>query len=175
MQRSYGQLVLALVAAGALSFPAGFAVTETVGIVPCQGEGLACNIDTAVGGYGVIIAAVLGPIIFGVTLLIARNRTALGGALVVLLLPILGFYLLAMSDHWRYVGFYPYGDFRTFLVMTLPPALTVMVQWLILRIVVGPEKPEDVSQSRQACGQSEEGIPSRQADAASGAIPFPTE
>ncbi len=44
-----------------------------------------------------------------------------------------------MSDHWRYVGFYPYKDFRTFLVMALPPALTVVVQWLILRIAIRPD------------------------------------
>lgn len=167
MQRAYGRLVLALVAAGVVSFLAGLVFTETVGTVPCQGEGLACNIDAAVGGYGVIIAAVLGPVICGVTLLVARNRTALGGALAVLLLPIAGFYLLAMSDHWRYVGFYPYKDFRTFLVMALPPALTVIVQWLILRVAVGSKRPEgDVSLPGKTRGKD---------NSESGAIPFPTE
>lgn len=167
VQRPYGRLVLALLAAGVLSFLAGIAFAETVGIIPCQGEGLACNIDAAVGGYGVIIAAMLGPIIYGVTLLVARNRIALGGALAVLLVPIIGFYLLAMSDHWRYVGFYPYQDFRTFLVMALPPALTVMVQWLILRIAVGPKRPEgDVSPRGKTRGKDK---------SESGAIPFPTE
>jgi len=166
MQRPYGRLVLALVAAGALSFLAGFAVTKTVGNIPCRGEGLACNIDAAVGAYGVIIAAVLGPIIYGVTLLVARNRIALG-ALAVLLVPIIGFYLLAMSDHWRYVGFYPYADFRTFLVMTLPPALTVIVQWLILRITVGPKRPEgDDCLPGKTRGKD---------NSESGAVPFPTE
>ncbi len=135
------RLVLALLAAGALSFLAGLVFTETVGAIPCQGEGLACNIDAAVGGYGVIIFAVLGPIIYGVTLLVARNRTALGGASVVLLVPIVGFYLLAMSDGWRYIGFDAYKSLRTFLVMAAPPALTVIVQWLILRIAVRPAAP----------------------------------
>ena len=167
MQRPYGRLVLALVAAGALSFLAGFAVTKTVGNIPCRGEGLACNIDAAVGAYGVIIAAVLGPIIYGVTLLVARNRIALGGALAVLLVPIIGFHLLAMSDHWRYVGFYPYADFRTFLVMTLPPALTVIVQWLILRITVGPKRPEG--------DDCLPGKTRRKYNSESGPVPFPTE
>ena len=120
---------MALVAAGALSFLAGFAATESVGNIPCQGEGLAWQYRC--GGrrlWRVIIAAVLGPIIYGVTLFVARNRIALGGAIAMLLVPIIGFCLLAMSDHWRYVGFYPYADFRTFLVLTLPPALTVIAQ-----------------------------------------------
>jgi hypothetical protein len=163
MQRPYGRLVFALVAAGAVSVFAGIAFTEFVGDIPCQGEGLACNIDAAVGAYGVNIASVLGPIIFAVTLLIARNRTALGGALIVLLVPILGFYLLAMSDHWRYVGFYPYKDFRTFLVMALPPALTVVVQWLILRIAIRPDGKPAPDKTR---GKD---------NSESGAIPFPTE
>jgi hypothetical protein len=140
MQRTYIRLLLALVAAGALSFVAGFAVAEMAGRIPCQGEGLACNIDAAIGAYGVIIAAVLGPLIYAVTLLVAQNRIALGGALVVLLTPIVAFYFLSQGEHWRYVGFYPYGEFRTFMVMALPPALTVIVQWLILRIAVRPRE-----------------------------------
>ncbi|MGC1711950.1 MAG: hypothetical protein WA717_10195 [Methyloceanibacter sp.] len=79
------KLVLALFAAGALSFLAGLIFMETVGAIPCEGEGLACNIDAAVGGYGVLIFAVLGPTIYGVTLLVAPNRTAVVGALGVLL------------------------------------------------------------------------------------------
>jgi nitrate/nitrite transporter NarK len=59
----YGRLVLALLAATALSFVAGFVVAEIAGNFPCEGEGLACNIDSAVGGYGVILSAALGPIV----------------------------------------------------------------------------------------------------------------
>ena len=168
MQRAYGRLVLALLAAGALSFLAGLVITQTVGIVPCQGEGLACNIDAAVGGYGMIIFAVLGPIIFGVTLLVARNRTALGGALAVLLVPIIGFYLLGMSDHWRYIGFEPYKSLRTFLVMALPPALTVVIQCLILRIAIRPDAPI-------APGEPAPGKTSGKDTSESEPIPFPTE
>ena len=99
MQRAYGRLLLALVAACALSFGAGFSLAEMAGRIPCQGEGLACNIDDAVGAYGVIIAAVLGPIIYAVTLFVAQNRIALGGALAVLLTPIVAFYLLSQGEH----------------------------------------------------------------------------
>ena len=141
MHRPYVRLVLALLAAGVLSFLAGVVFMETVGAIPCEGEGLACNIDAAVGGYGVVIFAVLGPIIYGVTLLVANNRAAVIGALGVLLVPILGFYLLAMSDGWRYIGFDAYKSLRTFLVTAAPPALTVIVQWLILRIAVRPKTP----------------------------------
>jgi hypothetical protein len=166
MLRAYGRLLLALVVAGAVSFGAGFASAEMAGHIPCQGEGLACNIDAAVGGYGVIIAAVLGPIIYGVTLLVARNRIALGGALVVLLIPIVGFCLLSQGEHWRYVGFYPYEEFRTFMVMALPPALTVVVQWLILRLAIGSKTAERDGSSPSARGEGK---------SESGAIPFPTE
>ncbi len=172
MRRPLIRLVLALLAAGAVSFLAGLVFTQIMGIVPCEGEGLACNIDAAVGGYGVIILAVLGPIIYGVTLLVARNRAALGGAALILLVPILGFYLLAMFDHWRYVGFYPYEDFRTFLVMAAPPALTVIVQWLILRIAVAPPAPYVEA---QPAGKLPHGKPREEGESESGAIPFPTE
>ncbi len=59
-------------------------------------------------------------------------------ALVVLLVPIAGLYLLAEREHRRYAGFYPDAAFRTFMVMVLPTALTVLGQWLILRIAVRP-------------------------------------
>ena len=49
MRKPDGKFVLALFAAGALSFLAGFAVTELMALIPCRGEGLACNIDDAIG------------------------------------------------------------------------------------------------------------------------------
>ena len=48
--------------AGALSCLAGLLFRQIIARVPCQGEGLACNIDEAVGAYAVLIYAVLGPI-----------------------------------------------------------------------------------------------------------------
>jgi nitrate/nitrite transporter NarK len=141
MQRPDSRLVVALLAAGALSFLAGLAYIEIIDRVPCQGEGLACNIDQAVGGYGVIIFAILGPIIFGLTLLIARNRVALAGAAVVLLLPVIAFFLITQIEHSTTIGVEPYPQFRTFLVTLLPPALTVLLQYLILRLVVSPAGP----------------------------------
>jgi nitrate/nitrite transporter NarK len=120
LRRFYGRLVLALLAAAALSFIAGFVVAEIARNFPCEGEGLACNIDAAVGGYGVILSTVLGPIIFCAERARLDSRSiACAG---------LGFYLLAKSDYWYYVGFEPYRSLRTFLVMTVPPALTVIVQ-----------------------------------------------
>jgi hypothetical protein len=137
-------LVRMLLVAGVVSLAAGLAASWVAGLVPCRGERLACNIDAAVGGYGAIIWAALGPLIFGVTLLVAKNRVALAGAMAVLLLPLVGFFCLAKFDSWRYVGFYPDKDLRTFLVMFVLPALTVLVQYLILRLVVPPtpERPQ---------------------------------
>lgn len=140
MRRPDGKFVLALFAAGALSFLAGYAVTELLALIPCQGEGLACNIDQAIGGYAVVIWAILGPLIFGLTLVIARNRTVLAGACAMLLVPPVAFFLISQISHTLYVGLEPERQFRTFLVSFAPPALTVLVQYLILRLVV-PKTP----------------------------------
>ena len=133
MQRAYARLILTLVIAGALSCLAGLLFGQIIARVPCQGEGLACNIDEAVGAYAVLIYAVLGPIIFAVTLGIARNRRALAGATSVLIAPLLVFFGVASIETWRYVGFDAYSEWRKFLVTFMPPILAVLVQSLILR------------------------------------------
>ena len=33
---------------------------------------------------------------------------------------IAGSYLLSEGEHWRYVGFYPYEEFRTLMVISRP-------------------------------------------------------
>ena len=73
MQRAYARLLVTLVVAGALSCLAGLLFIRIVERMPCHGERLACNIDQAVGAYAVLIYAVLGPIIFAVTLGIAQK------------------------------------------------------------------------------------------------------
>ena len=44
-------------------------------------------------------------------------------------------------EHATYIGFEPEQQFRAFLVSFVPPALTILVQYLILRLVV-PRAPE---------------------------------
>ena len=141
MPRPDGRVVLALFAAGALSFLTGYAFTELIALLPCRGEGLACNIDQAIGGYAVVIWAILGPLIFALVLAIARNRIALLGALAVLLVPPVAFLLITQIEHALMIGLEPQRQLRTFLVTFAPPALTVLVQYLILRVVV-PRTPE---------------------------------
>ena len=136
MQRPKGSLVLALLAAGGLSFLAGYVFSQLAARVPCRGEGLACNIDQAVGGYMVLIWSILGPLIFGLVLAIARNRTALLGALALLLVPIVALLLITAIEHALYVGFEPQAQFRTVLVTFAPSAVAVLVQYLTLRLVV---------------------------------------
>ena len=121
MQKPDGRLALALLAAGALSFLVGFAFTWLVGRVPCHGEGLACNIDQAIGGYGVVIWSILGPLIFGLILFISRSRIALAGAAVVLLAPPVAYFLISQIEHALYVGFEPGRQLRTFLVTFAAP------------------------------------------------------
>jgi hypothetical protein len=161
MQRAYARLILTLVIAGALSCLAGLLFRQIIARVPCQGEGLACNIDEAVGAYAVLIYAVLGPIIFAVTLGIARNRRALAGATNVLLAPLLVFFGVASIETWRYVGFDAYSEWRKFLVTFMPPILAVLVQSLILRPVTGSDRKLDQFPEKN--------------NTDGGSIPFPTE
>jgi hypothetical protein len=169
MQRAYARLVVTLVVAGVLSCLAALLFTQIVERLPCEGERLGCNIDQAVGAYAVLIYAVLGPIIFAVTLGIARNRKALAGATLVLLAPLVVFFLIASLETWRYVGFDAYDEWRKFLVTFMPPILAVLVQSLILCATTGAEhKMPDVPRS----GVEE---PPGKNNTAGGSIPFPTE
>jgi MFS family permease len=142
MKRPDSRFLLALLAAGAISFLAGLAFTWIVEGVPCSGEGLACNIDEAIGGYGVVIWSILGPLIFGLVLSIARNRSALLGAALLLLIPPAAFFLITQLEHTVYVGLEPERQLRSFLVTFVPPALTVLMQYLILRLFVPPRLEE---------------------------------
>jgi hypothetical protein len=84
----YLRLLLALITAGAISLAVGVIVSVLTTTLDCEGEGLACNIDDAIGAYAATIAAALGPLIYGVTLAVATNRRALLGATLVLLAPL---------------------------------------------------------------------------------------
>ena len=95
-----------------------------------------------------LIYAVLGPIIFAVTLGIARNRRALAGATIVLVAPLLVFFGVASIETWRYVGFTAYTEWRKFLVTFMPPILAVIVQSLIVRAVTGSEQVGPVSREK---------------------------
>ncbi|HEY8276118.1 MAG TPA: hypothetical protein VIG52_03880 [Methyloceanibacter sp.] len=130
------RLVCVLLLAVLASAPVGLALNALASELHCEGERLACNIDVAIGAYATIMVAVLGPLIYGVTLVVATNRTALLGATLVLLTPLMAAYALAEFDSWRYVGFHPYPALRTFLVMLLPPIATILTQWLALRTAI---------------------------------------
>jgi hypothetical protein len=166
MQKPDGRLALALLAAGALSFLVGSAFAWLVGFVPCQGEGLACNIDVAIGGYGVVIWSILGPLIFGLVLFISRSRIALAGAAVVLLAPPVAFFFISQIEHALYVGFEPGRQLRTFLVTFVPTALTVLVQYLIWRRVVSRSA---------AAGPTPKSVMPEPGAAQENPVPFPTE
>ncbi len=55
------------------------------------------------------------------------------------MVPPVAFFLLTQIEHTLYVGLEPQRQFRTFLVTFAPPALTVLVQYLILRLRGSPE------------------------------------
>ena len=99
--------------------------------MPCQGEGLACNLNEAIGGYAVLIWSGLGPLIFGVILAVANNRVTLFGGMAMLLAPLLLF-MVGSFIEGSTIGFEPYRNLRTALTMFVPPLLVVVAQWRIL-------------------------------------------
>lgn len=133
---TYLRVILTLLIAGVVSLAAGLAAHSLADEMPCHGEGLACNIDAAIGGYAAIIFAGLGPIVLGLTLFFARTRIALAATAMALIVPLIAFVGCDLTEGWRYVGFYPYPNFRTFLQIFGPPAVTVVVQYLILRPMI---------------------------------------
>ena len=126
------RLLLGLFVAAGLSFVIGLAASHIAALMPCQGEGLACNLNEAIGGYAVLIWSCLGPLIFGVILFVANNRAALIGGMVLLLAPLLVFMVGNFFEVWSTIGVVPYRNLRTALTMFVPPLLVVVTQWRIL-------------------------------------------
>jgi hypothetical protein len=92
------RLIWGLLVAGALSLLIGLAASEIAALMPCRGEDLACALDEAIGAYAVLIWTVLGPAIFGVILFVARNKITLAGGMVLLLAPLVVFFLGIMIE-----------------------------------------------------------------------------
>jgi hypothetical protein len=130
-------LVLALILAAAVALCAGLGVFWLLSQMHCEGEQLGCNIDDAVGGYAAMIWASLGLVVFGISLLFTHKRKSLTVAALLLIAPLVVFVIGDLLQGWRYVGSYPYADFRSFITKFAPPASVVLVQYLILRIAVG--------------------------------------
>ena len=128
------RLVLAHVVTAAVSLGAGLGVLWLIGHMPCAGEQLACNIDDAVGGYAAMIWTGLGLVAFGVALVFANRRAALLIAALLLIARLVVFVMGDLLEGWRYVGVYPYADFRSFIAKLAPPAAVVLVQYLIMRV-----------------------------------------
>jgi len=126
------RLLLGLFVAAGLSFLIGLAASHIASLMPCQGEGLACNLNEAIGGYAVLIWSGLGPLIFGVILAVANNRVTLFGGMAMLLAPLLLFMVGSFIEVWSTIGFEPYRNLRTALTMFVPPLLVVVAQWRIL-------------------------------------------
>jgi hypothetical protein len=136
------RLLLRLFVAAGLSLLIGLAASHIAALMPCQGEGLACNLNEAIGGYAVFIWTCLGPLIFGVILLVANNRAALIGGMVLLLAPLLLFMVVNFFEVWSTIGFEPYRNLRTALTMFVPPLLVVVTQWRVLRVGLTPALTE---------------------------------
>jgi hypothetical protein len=73
------RLLLLILVACAFSFTAGIIAIELAAEMPCRGEGLACNIDQAIGAYAVLFVTSIAMGGFGVALTAATDRTTLLG------------------------------------------------------------------------------------------------
>ena len=173
------RLLFSLLVAGALSLLAGLAASWIATLTPRQGEGLACNLDDAIGAYAVLIWAGLGPPIFGVILFIARNRVTLAGGMILLLVPLVAFILGGLVESWRTIGIEPYKDLRQVLVMFVPAALPVIAQGLVLRSpyagkqAAAPDLPAPIAAKAEAPESTTR--PGEPIKAGGGFTPFPTE
>jgi hypothetical protein len=136
MPRPDGRPLLGLLGPGALSFLAGLFFVQLIERVPCHDARLQYR-----PGDRRLCRHHLGhsrPAVFGLTLSIARNRPALLGAGIVLLVPPVAFFVIGQIEHTLYLGFEPQRQIRSLLVTFAPPALTVLTQYLVLRLVVPP-------------------------------------
>lgn len=141
------RLLFGLLVAAGLSFLIGFGASEVASLLPCRGEGLVCNLEQAIGAYGVIIWSMLGPVIFGVILLVAANRVTLRGGMALLLLPLVLFLLITLIESWAAFGVEPYRNLRRVLTMFLPPALAVVAQWAMLGAVVARSRSRPMDEA----------------------------
>lgn len=134
------RLILAFIAvltvAAAASLGLGLGVSWLIGRMHCEGEQLSCNIDDAIGAYGTLIWAGASVIVFGISMLFRNKRIALIVVALALMAPLVVFVFGDLVQGWRYVGTYPYADFRSFISKFAGPATTVLVQYLILRIAL---------------------------------------
>ncbi len=130
------RLILALILGALVSLGLGIGLFLLLDRMPCEGEQLACNIDDAVGAYATLIWTVLSLVVFGIALLFKKRRGALAVAAILLVAPLIVLGAGDLLEGWRYVGFYPYADFRSFIAKAAPPMFVVLVQYLILRFVV---------------------------------------
>jgi putative effector of murein hydrolase len=89
-----------------------------------------------VGASAALIWSGLGLVIFGTALLFTNKRKAIIVAALLLLAPLVVFVVGDLLEGWRYVGYYPYADFRSFISKFAPPATVILVQYVILRFAL---------------------------------------
>ena len=130
------RLLAGLLLAGIAALLAGTAAAQIAGSMPCRGEGLACNIDTAIGAYAVPILALAGTVVFAVIVPLSGKRVSLASGLLILLVPLAAFTLMGLIEVWDVFGPQPYPDLRQATAIFAPAAIAVVTQWLVLRTVL---------------------------------------
>lgn len=176
------RLVAGLLLAGVVSLLVGAAAVHVIALLPCHGEGLACNIDTAIGAYAVPILVVAGLIVFGLIAILARKRVSLKAGMLLLLAPLGAFTMIGLIEVWSVFGVDPYPDLRQALSVFAPAALAVVSQWAVLSRILRPEPPRPVGPEATEAPEPAAPAPETKPDASeaplrpAASVPhFPTE
>jgi hypothetical protein len=86
------RLFLIVILGGVLSFAAGLGVTLFASrVLPCFDDAASCRMGEVYGVVGTTVYAPVAMIAFGLALLMSRREPAIGIALLVLLLPVVGY------------------------------------------------------------------------------------
>lgn len=133
-----------IILAGALSacVAVGFshALTDWT---PCRGEGLACSLDGTTGMFLALMMVVLSMLVFGLVLAFRPNTHAVFLALIGLLVPVELWALMTVQYSMRINGglSFDWRAVQQFLQLVGTPALAVIIQWAVLRILIVPRNP----------------------------------
>ena len=125
------RLLLNVIAAGVLSFAVAFGLVYAASHwLPCFDDRAACGLGEVYGTIGTMFYAPLAMIVFGISLWRWSTERAIGIAAVILLAPIVLILLYGMLLNEAQIRL---RELQGALQFFVPLALTVVLQWLMLR------------------------------------------
>jgi ABC-type nitrate/sulfonate/bicarbonate transport system permease component len=125
------RLLLSVIAAGGLSFAVAFGLVYAASHwLPCFDDRAACGLGEVYGTIGTLFYAPLAMIVFGLTLWRWPTERAIGIVALVLLTPIILLLLYGILLNEAQIRL---RELQGALQFFVPLALTVLVQWFVLR------------------------------------------